>query len=57
MAQVICANASVSMVSDTPDRRTQNQPYTSAPAAATSGPSSSAVPMGQSSQRTSSAAP
>ncbi len=31
MAQVICANAKVSMVRYTPDRRTQNQPYSSAP--------------------------
>ena len=53
----ICANASVSMARYTPDRRTQNQPKSRAPAAATSGATSSDTSIGRWKRSTSSAAP
>ena len=45
--QAICAKASVSIARYTPDRRTQNQPKTSAPKAASQGASASAASIGK----------
>ena len=56
MDQTICANASVSIARYTPDSRTQNQPNTSAPAAAASGAASRAASIGQPALATHSAA-
>ena len=55
--QTICANASVSIARYTPDSRTQNQPNTSAPSAATNGASASDSSIGRCAARSSSAAP
>ena len=56
-AQVIWANAKVSMARYTPDKRTANQPNTKAPKAATKGATNNDTSIDKPKARTSSAAP
>ena len=55
--QTICAKASVSIARYTPESRTQNQPKTKAPSAASSGASRSEASIGRPSALKQSAAP